>query len=799
MAAPFHVHVFVLTATILSHITSSSSSFPGHALSRGSSLSVENKEDFLVSPNGVFTAGFHEVGENAYNFAVWFTEEATPWNRTVIWMANRDAPINGKRSKLSIWDDGNLVLTDADEFVVWSTQTKSISSLLQLQLQTTGNLVLHEGEKGEPLWQSFDHPTDTLLPNQLLAKTMQLVSSRSSTNYSSGFYKLFFDIDSILRILYDGPETATVFWPNPSIFLLDRRFLYRDNRSASLDSDGQFNSSDGFSFISADFMMRRRRIMRIESDGNVRVYSLVEGKGRMRWEVQYQFLSNPCTIHGICGRNSLCTYSPNLGRQCACLHGYKMVNSEDWSNGCEPEFQPCTQHDCGFIELRHAEFYGYDFQLLINRTTNTCKKACLENNKCMGFQFGIRDDVGAHFCFLKSSLRNGYQMGINYLMYIKLPKTLVSNFNQQTESQSTSSCPSHAPVPIIRSYKKKHDLKPFRLMLVFVCTIAFIEFICLVFFCHNSRKGSTTTEQRYFQAATTFRRFTYIELKKASCNFSDEIGRGGASIVYKGKLADNRVAAIKMLTNTNHQGEAEFQAEMSTIGWVNHMNLIETWGYCAEGNHRLVVYEFMENGSLAENLDSRKLDWENRFEIAKGIAKGLAYLHEECLEWVLHCDVKPHNILLDSSYIPKVADFGLSKVLDRGGINQWNFSMIRGTRGYMAPEWVLNLPITSKVDVFSYGVVILEMITGRSPASMQLSNEDGKPKTTLINWVRDIRQEFEEDGLESWVDVIVDPSISDKYNKTTMENLVRIALECVEEDKGVRPSMSQILDMLLSL
>ena len=144
------------------------------------------------------------------------------------------------------------------------------------------------------------------------------------------------------------------------------------------------------------------------------------------------------------------------------------------------------------------------------------------------------------------------------------------------------------------------------------------------------------------------------------------------------------------------------------------MNLIKIWGYCAEGKHRLLVYEYIEHGSLAQNLNSKTLDLKKRFEIAIGITKGLAYLHEECLESVLHCDVRPQNILLDSSYKPKVTDFGLSKLLNRGRFDNSRFLRIRETRGYMAPEWIFNLAITSKVDVYSYGIVMLEMITGRS-------------------------------------------------------------------------------------
>ena len=202
--------------------------------------------------------------------------------------------------------------------------------------------------------------------------------------------------------------------------------------------------------------------------------------------------------------------------------------------------------------------------------------------------------------------------------------------------------------------------------------------------------------------------------------------------MYKGVLNDNRIVAIKRLNeSSNKQGEAELLAEVTTLGKLNHMNLIEMWGYCAEGKHRLLVYEFMDNGSLAMNLNSSTLNWDRRFEIALGTAKGLAYLHEECLEWVLHCDVKPHNILLDSNYRPKVGDFGLSKLLDRDGGRDLEFTRARGTRGYMAPEWYfVNLPITSKVDVYSYGVVMLEMVTGRSPTCGGLEGR-------LDRWVAD--------------------------------------------------------------
>ncbi|KAJ4718945.1 Receptor protein kinase [Melia azedarach] len=167
----------------------------------------------------------------------------------------------------------------------------------------------------------------------------------------------------------------------------------------------------------------------------------------------------------------------------------------------------------------------------------------------------------------------------------------------------------------------------------------------------------------------------------------------------------------------------------------------------------------MERGSLADNLQSNSISWDKRFVIAIGTAKGLAYLHDECLEWLLHCDIKPQNILLDSNYQPKVADFGLSKLQSRGGLNDSSLSRIRGTRGYMAPEWVYNLPVISKMDVYSYGIVLLEMVTGKSPASTfrNYQNQGMKEHGTLASWVREKKNVTASN--DAWIKEISDPMI----------------------------------------
>uniref|UniRef100_A0A2K1Y3F6 Receptor-like serine/threonine-protein kinase n=1 Tax=Populus trichocarpa TaxID=3694 RepID=A0A2K1Y3F6_POPTR len=674
-------------------------------LSGASSLSVEHADDVLTSPDGVFSAGFFPVGDNAYCFAIWFSEPYSEGNRTIVWMANRDEPVNGRKSELSLRKSGNVIITDAGRLTVWSTDTVSESSVF-LYLHENGNLILQNSEGGV-LWQSFDSPTDTLLPQQLLTKDMQLVSSRSQGNYSSGFYKLYFDNDNVLRLLYGGPE-ITVYWPDPELMSWEAsRSTFNSSRIAFLDSLGYFSSSDNFTFMSADYGERVQRILKLDFDGNIRLYSR---KYRMdKWTVSWQAMSQPCRIHGTCGPNSICSYVPHFGRKCSCLPGFKIRDRTDWSLGCVQEFNlTCTRNETGFLKLSNVEFFGYDYGFFAN-----------------------------------------YTFGINWL---DCSSTVVKQLN--------------------RTYTKHQENASLKFVVRFAMVVGSVElgviFILWCFFIRTHRNSSA-------------------ELKKATQGFSKEIGRGAGGVVYRGMLSDHRIAAVKRL-NDAYQGEAEFQAEVSTIGKLNHMNLTEMWGYCAEGKHRLLVYKYMEHGSLAEQLSSNSLGWEKRFDIAVGTAKGLAYLHEECLEWVLHCDVKPQNILLDSNYQPKVSDFGLSRPLKRGSQANKGFSKIRGTRGYMAPEWVFNLPITSKVDVYSYGMVLLEMISGKCPAE-EIENR------RVVTWVREKMKQATE--MSSWIEMIIDPKLEGKYDKGRMEILFEVALKCVAEDRDARPTMSQVVEMLL--
>ncbi|KAK7287011.1 hypothetical protein RJT34_22417 [Clitoria ternatea] len=792
------------------------------------SLSVENlEEDVIVSsPKGTFTAGFYPVGQNAYCFAIWYTQQQPHKNKdnaTIVWMANRDQPVNGKRSKLSLLKTGNLVLTDAGQFNVWSTNTASSSQQLQLHLYDTGNLVLEDHNvnnqtASSALWQSFNFPTDTLLPDQPLAGNINLVSSRGANNYSSGFYRLFFDYENVLRLIYQGPRVSSVYWPVP--WLQSNNFgsgngrsTYNDSRVVMLDALGYLVSSDNFTFNSSDYGRVLQRRLTLDHDGNVRLYSREQHGQKQEWSVTGQFIQQPCSIHGICGPNSICSLDSRIGRKCSCLPGYGWFDKQDWSQGCKPNFQPLSTDDKSrFFRLKGVDFYGYDYGFFVNHTYQECEKLCLGLSECKGFQHTFSEQNGVYQCYPKKQLLNGgIGPDLSRSIFVRLPGN--SPLFYDSEKNEALVCSGNdggmEVKQLKRLYLEAKENRSVKFMLWFASALGGLEVLCIFlvwcFLVRNSGNLHVGAHKQGYviAAATGFQKFSYHELKHATRGFSQEIGRGAGGTVYKGVLSDNRVAAIKRLHEVANQGETEFLAEVGIIGRLNHMNLIGMWGYCAEGKHRLLVYEYMENGSLAQSLssDSNVLDWSKRYGIALGTARGLAYFHEECLEWVLHCDIKPQNILLDSDYQPKVADFGLSKLLNRNTLNNSSFSRIRGTRGYMAPEWVFNLPITSKVDVYSYGIVVLEMITGRSPIAgiqiMELGAESHYHER-LVTWVREKRRKGLEVASSSWVDQIVDPALGSDYDMNEMQILVTVALECVEEEKDERPSMSQVSERLLS-
>ncbi|KAK4757724.1 hypothetical protein SAY87_019025 [Trapa incisa] len=287
--------------------------------------------------------------------------------------------------------------------------------------------------------------------------------------------------------------------------------------------------------------------------------------------------------------------------------------------------------------------------------------------------------------------------------------------------------------------------------------------------------------------------FTFEELRMATDGFSNAnlLGQGGFGFVHKGVLPNGKEVAVKQLKAGSGQGEREFQAEVETISRVHHKHLVSLVGYCITGAHRLLVYEFVPNNTLEFHLhgkDRPTMDWPSRLKIALGASKGLAYLHEDCHPKIIHRDIKASNILLDFKVEAKVADFGLAKF--SSDANTHISTRVMGTFGYLAPEYASSGKLTEKSDVFSFGVVLLELITGRKPVNMTNTDMDD----SLVDWARPLltRALELEDVNNSSFDSLVDPKLQGNYNKDEMTRMAACAAACVRHSARGRPRMSQV-------
>jgi serine/threonine protein kinase len=265
------------------------------------------------------------------------------------------------------------------------------------------------------------------------------------------------------------------------------------------------------------------------------------------------------------------------------------------------------------------------------------------------------------------------------------------------------------------------------------------------------------------------------------------VGRGGFGAVYKGNLKDGSQIAIKKLSAESKQGISEFLTEINVISNVRHPNLVKLLGCCVEGKNRLLVYEYAENNSLANALLGPKnkcipLDWQKRAAICIGTASGLAFLHEEAQPRIVHRDIKASNILLDNKLLPKIGDFGLAKLFP-DTITHIS-TRVAGTMGYLAPEYALLGQLTKKADIYSFGVLLLEVISGQSSSKSTC----GPDMHVLVEWTWKLREE--ERLLE-----IVDPDL-EKYPEEQMLRYIKVALLCTQATSQQRPSMKQVVNML---
>ncbi|KAH6825677.1 Leucine-rich repeat protein kinase family protein [Perilla frutescens var. hirtella] len=293
----------------------------------------------------------------------------------------------------------------------------------------------------------------------------------------------------------------------------------------------------------------------------------------------------------------------------------------------------------------------------------------------------------------------------------------------------------------------------------------------------GSSLGDTAAEAAHY--------FTLSEIEDATNNFARKIGSGGFGIVYYGRLQDGKEIAVKILTNDSFQGKREFSNEVSLLSRIHHRNLVQFLGYCQEDGKSILVYEFMHNGTLKEHLygpltHGRGINWIKRLEIAEDAAKGIEYLHTGCVPTIIHRDLKTSNILLDKNMRAKVSDFGLSKLAVDGASHV--SSIVRGTVGYLDPEYYISQQLTDKSDVYSFGVILLELISGQEA----ISNESfGINCRNIVQWAK---MHIESGDLQG----IIDPALHD-YDIQSMWKIAEKALMCVQPHGSMRPWISEVI------
>ncbi|KAL1531987.1 LEAF RUST 10 DISEASE-RESISTANCE LOCUS RECEPTOR-LIKE PROTEIN KINASE-like 2.3 isoform X1 [Salvia divinorum] len=291
-------------------------------------------------------------------------------------------------------------------------------------------------------------------------------------------------------------------------------------------------------------------------------------------------------------------------------------------------------------------------------------------------------------------------------------------------------------------------------------------------------------------------RYSYSDIKKMTKGFRDKLGQGGYGSVYKGKLRSGHDVAVKLLGRSGGKGQ-DFMNEIATIGRIHHVNVVKLVGYCAHGSKLALVFDFMTNGSLEKyifNRDNMKpLNWETKFEIAVGVARGIEYLHRGCDIQILHFDIKPHNILLDNKFIPKISDFGLAKFCSTGK-NTVSLTTARGTIGYVAPELINRSmgAISYKADVYSFGMMLIDMVG----LKRDLRGKNGQSSQYFPCWIYDCFKQGKDIEIETEEANEMEYADENESGKSIVKKMTIVALWCILMRPDDRPSMNKILEML---
>ncbi|KAI3728802.1 hypothetical protein L6452_17445 [Arctium lappa] len=716
----------------------------------------------IISKGENFVLGFFTPGNSSnYYIGIWYKKiSSNP--PTIVWVANRETPVSDRfKSELRIID-GNLVLLNESNFQIWSTNvttTTTNSNSAVVIIHDDGNLVLTDRSNSvETTWQSFDHPVNTWLPGSKLAydnrtkKSQLLTSWKSRENPDVGLFSL--ELDPLEKAYISKWNNSNQYWTSGA--WNDRIFSGVPEMSLNYIYNFSFFSNENESYFTYS-VYDPSIISRFVMDGSGLVQQQTWLEPLKQWNTFWSQPRTRCQVYAICGSFGTCreTGLPF----CSCLTGFKPSSESDWnqsdfSGGCVKK----TNLSCG----RNAESPEFLMIRVMDLPPNSsvavgssgeCRTNCLNNCSCNAYSF-----VNNQCSVWDGELLNISEDDSNgKTIYVKVASKDLPHHKKSKEVHVSTVVGSVAGV-------------------VFV-----LGLIMLIIYRRKRSLAGKTTMEGLLVA------FVYRDLQTATKNFSDKLGGGGFGSVFKGVLRDSSVVAVKKLESMS-QGEKQFRSEVSTIGTTQHVHLVRLRGFCAEGNNKLLVYDYMPNGSLDSHLFHEKqdnlLNWKTRYEIALGTARGLVYLHEKCRDCIIHCDIKPENILLDADFCPKIADFGLAKLVGR------DFSRVlttlRGTRGYLAPEWLSGVAVTAKADVFSYGMLLFELVNGKRNAERSQDS-----RGTFFPYLAASVVMVGGDILS-----LLDSRLNREASIEEVTKIFKVAFWCIQDEEESRPSMSMVEQIL---
>ncbi|KAL6619688.1 hypothetical protein ACP70R_034827 [Stipagrostis hirtigluma subsp. patula] len=773
--------------------------------------------DKLVSGNGKFALGFFQprtskpynttTSSSGWYLGIWFNKIPV---FTTVWVANRDKPITDtqlKLTQLKISSNGDLVIivVNSDggtESTIWSTthtasRTETSRYNTSALLMNSGNLALvaektpfNTTTSGSDvvLWQSFDHPTDVGLPgaklgwNKVTGLNHQYISKKSLIDPGLGSYGIELDTNGV-AVLRRRSHPSLVYWSWSSenmsykLIAVIKSLVAMDSRTKGLFEPLYVHNNEEqyFTYTSSD--ESSSVIVLIDVTGQLKLN--VWSQARQSWETIYALPNDPCDVYATCGPFTVC--DDNSRPSCACMESFSQKSPQDWELGdrtggcirntpldCTGKSNMTSSTDV-FLPIARVTLPYHPQNIDGAATQSQCAQFCLTDCSCTAYSYNSSICSVWHGELLEVKLNDGTDNTSEDVLYLRLAAK---------DSQGMGK-PKRKPIVGFIAAAAASSATFGLLILVMLVMVWRNKFKC----CGVPLRGS--------QGIGGVIAFRYTDLDRATKNFSERLGGGGFGSVFKGVLSDSINIAVKRLDGAR-QGEKQFRAEVSSIGLIQHINLVKLIGFCCEGDKRLLVYEHMLNGSLDAHLfqsNATVLNWSTRYQIAKGVARGLSYLHQSCRECIIHCDIKPENILLDASFIPKIADFGMAAFVGR------DFSRVlttaRGTAGYLAPEWLSGVPITPKVDVYSFGMVLLEIMSGRRNSPEVYTSSGYRVAYFPVQAINRLH--------EGDVRSLVDPKLHGGFDLEEAERLCKIACWCIQDNEFDRPTMADVVRVLEGL